>query len=76
MTTIVGIKLENRVQDSLEFQRVLTEFGCKIRTRIGLHQADEDKCSNYGLVLLEVIDNADVLVSQLVKFGEVQTMEF
>ncbi|MBP3925019.1 hypothetical protein J6E39_07250 [bacterium] len=76
MTTIIGIKLENRHLNSVEFQRVLMESGCAIRTRIGLHQADENKCSDTGLILLEVIDNAEELVSKLIPFGDVKTMEF
>lgn len=76
MTTIIGIKLENRHLTSVDFQRVLMEAGCTIKTRIGLHQADENKCSDTGLILLEVIDNAEELVTKLIPFGEVKTMEF
>jgi hypothetical protein len=35
---------------------VFTDFGCIIRTRIGLHDGlGADKCSNQGLILLELV---------------------
>ncbi|MEE3350385.1 MAG: hypothetical protein VZR09_10155 [Candidatus Gastranaerophilaceae bacterium] len=46
MTAIMGIMLENRIEESLKFQEILTECGCNIRTRIGLHPIGEYKCIN------------------------------
>ena len=49
MTAIMGIMLENRIEESLKFQEILTECGCNIRTRIGLHPIGEYKCINNGI---------------------------
>ena len=60
MKTIIGIKLNNRTISSSEFQNILSEFGCIIRTRIGLHDVDCGVCSNNGVILLEVINDEKV----------------
>ena len=76
MTTIIGIKIENRIDDSLKLQEILTSYGCYIKTRIGLHDMGEYKCLNYGIVLIEVIDKTNEIYDELSKFWEVQTMKF
>ena len=52
---ILGVHLTNRVRDAPSVQKILTQFGCNIRTRIGLHRTDEQRCSPEGLILLELI---------------------
>lgn len=76
MTTIIGISLENRMETALEFQRIVTEYGCGIRTRIGLHPTMTDVCLNRGIVLLEVTGEIDALKNELSKHWKIQTMEF
>ena len=77
MKTIIGVKLENRKSDAEEFQKIITEYGCAIKTRIGLHDAVGDMCSNSGIVLLEVIDeSASELFKELSKKWECKKMEF
>ena len=57
MTNIIGIKLAQRLENSQPFQEIITKYGCNIKTRIGLHNTTPVKCDNYGIVLLEVVDN-------------------
>lgn len=61
MTTILGIRLDNRSQTAIDFQKILTTFGCIIKTRLGLHDVAENKCAPNGLILLEVIDDAQAV---------------
>lgn len=75
-TTIIGVNLENRLESAIEFQKIITEFGCEIRTRIGLHPTKENTCSNRGIILLEVIGDAELLLLELSKHWEIQTMKF
>lgn len=75
-TTIIGVTLENRVETAVEFQKLITKFGCEIRTRIGLHPSREDICLNRGIVLLEVNGEAELLKEELSKQWKIQTMEF
>ncbi len=35
-------------------QACLTKYGCNIRTRLGIHDADATSCSPSGLVLVDV----------------------
>lgn len=60
MTTIIGIKLTNRLELSQEFQNIITKFGCAIKTRIGLHTTCSNVCANWGTILLEIIDDSKV----------------
>lgn len=53
-STIVAILQENRVETAPKVQDVLTEYGCYIRVRLGLHDAALDACSNTGLILLQM----------------------
>jgi hypothetical protein len=51
---IFGIHVQNRFQGVPAVQKLLTEYGCNIKTRIGLHQVSENLCSHQGLILLEM----------------------
>jgi hypothetical protein len=51
---IFGIHINDRVREVPDVQKVLTQYGCQIKTRIGLHYVDENLCSPRGLILLEM----------------------
>lgn len=55
MRCIVGALLTNRVENATNVQHVLTECGCYIKTRLGLHEAADNVCSPSGLILLEIV---------------------
>ena len=80
MTVILGIKLANRLDVAIEFQKVITKFGCAIQTRIGLHKTDTRYCASSGIILLEVIDHKIIsdLEQELLKIDniEIQRMTF
>ena len=80
MITIMGIRLDNRTQTAVEFQKTLTKFGCIIKTRLGLHDVDTNKCAPNGLILLEIIDDqeAKLFENELreIEGIEIQTMSF
>lgn len=76
ITTIIGVNLENREETSVKFQKILTKFGCEIKTRIGLHPSVGCVCLNRGIVLLEVSGEAEDLCAELQKYWDVQTMSF
>lgn len=57
MTTIIGIKVNNRIESAIAIQEILTVYGCVIKTRLGLHEEINGKCSPKGLLLLEIIDD-------------------
>ena len=51
---ILGVHVTSRVAQVPAVQKLFTEYGCSIRTRIGLHRVDENVCSPRGLILLEM----------------------
>lgn len=52
---IIGIRLVDRNHSAVEVQKVLTEFGCGIRTRLGLHDQEQSGvCSPSGILLLQL----------------------
>ena len=78
---IVGIHITDRASNASAVQGVLTNYGCSIRTRLGLHDTGEGFCSPSGVMLLEFVgDDAELAALQggLAKIVgiEVQTMVF
>lgn len=79
---IMGIQLQKRQETANEVQDLLTEYGCFIKTRLGVHHASADSCSEQGLIILEFIDKADNEAYELEKKlncisgVEVKKMEF
>jgi hypothetical protein len=55
---VMLIRAQKRREVVPALQQVLTEFGCLIMTRLGLHEAG-DTCSDEGLIILHLIDDAD-----------------
>ncbi len=51
---ILGIRATNRLTQSCKVQEILTEYGCQIKTRLGLHHVVEGECPIHGLILLEL----------------------
>ncbi|MCM8710117.1 hypothetical protein M2651_03620 [Clostridium sp. SYSU_GA19001] len=57
-TTIMALTLDPRTAQAPKVQSVLTNHGCAIRARIGLHEQSSDFCSEKGLILLQL--NSDL----------------
>jgi len=82
---IMGVQVQKRNNVVIpDVQPLLTEYGCYIKTRIGLHEASDDQktCSEEGLLVLELVkdagDTAEELAKRLGEIGgvTVKTMEF
>ena len=63
--TILGVHVAQRTKHTAKVQKILSDYGCSIRTRIGLHDAGGGFCSPNGLILLEVVDRAAALAAAL-----------
>ena len=78
---VMGICITNRVENAPELQKVLTECGCYIKTRLGLHEVNENLCAPSGLILLEVF-GGDKAIAEMeakllaIKGLQVQKMVF
>lgn len=51
---IMAILQENRIETAVKVQDILTEYGCHIRIRLGLHEANVSSCARDGLILLQL----------------------
>lgn len=53
---IIALAVDHRRENSEKLQQTLTQHGCKVKARIGLHEAG-DVCSEEGLIILHVVPN-------------------
>jgi hypothetical protein len=51
---IYGVHISDRVKSVPVVQKVFTDFGCSIRTRLGLHDVHDNYCSPSGMIVLEM----------------------
>ncbi len=68
---IMSVLTNNRVQNVNLMQNVLTESGCIIKTRLGIHDASENSCSNEGLIILNLIGSDDEIEKLECKLNEI-----
>lgn len=61
---IMIIRVSHRINSADKLQKVLTQYGCNIKTRLGLHEAGE-ACGVDGLIILQLVkgiqDNIDFM---------------
>ncbi|MBD3290282.1 hypothetical protein GF337_15870 [candidate division KSB1 bacterium] len=75
---IMGIHIQDRVKQAPEVQKLLTDYGCYIKTRLGLHEADDDVCAANGLILLELVGDqskSDDLAAKLNSYDGVDAQK-
>jgi hypothetical protein len=52
--TILVILIGKRKDAAVNVQKLLTAWGCLIKTRLGIHDGILDNCSDQGLLILEL----------------------
>ncbi|AKL97424.1 hypothetical protein [Endomicrobium proavitum] len=55
MANIIIISVEKRKTSAVPVQKLLTQAGCIIKTRLGIHDSPGDTCSDKGLIIIEVV---------------------
>ena len=60
MTVILGIKLPNKEENAVELQKILTDFNCIIKMRIGINNSSIF-CSSNGIILLQIESKENAL---------------
>ncbi len=68
---VMSVLTNKRVENVNEMQRVLTESGCIIKTRLGIHDASEDFCSNEGLIILNLVGSEEEIAALEQKLNEI-----
>lgn len=49
------IFMSTRQETAVQVQKILTGWGCLIKTRLGIHDGVLENCSDTGLVFLELL---------------------
>jgi hypothetical protein len=52
---ILLILIDKRREQAEKVQKILTGWGCIIKTRLGLHTGVLDECTDSGLVFVELV---------------------
>lgn len=72
---ILGVHITNRVKRVPDVQATLTQFGCHIRTRIGLHDADGRSCATCGLLILDLVGDEKKCNALAKKLARIEGIE-
>ena len=72
---IVLIKVDHRSSEAAKVQDILTEYGCNIKVRLGLHEVSKDFCANDGLIVLEVEGKDEELNGLVGKLNELNYIQ-
>ena len=62
---VVVIGVKHRREEADKLQKLLTEHGCEVKARLGLHEAGT-VCSDEGLIILQLVPD-DPLGDSMVK---------
>ena len=76
---IFGVHISQRTENVPAVQAALSKYGCSIRTRLGIHDADTTSCSPSGLLLVDVFGpEAEDFYKELssLKGVDLQRMDF
>jgi hypothetical protein len=72
---ILGVHITDRLEHAVDVQKVFTEYGCNIKTRIGLHDVDDRACSPSGVVLIEFFGTDGEASAMLAKLHGIEGVE-
>ncbi len=69
---VIGVK--HRREEADKLQKLLTEHGCEVKARLGLHEAGTE-CSDEGLIILQLVPDdpkAESMVDELNKLDGIK----
>ncbi len=72
---LVLLKVKARANHAPEVQKVLTEYGCNIAVRLGIHEITETTCSNDGLIILQVKPDQSAAEQMVAKLKTIPELE-
>lgn len=58
---ILIILIGKRRESAVNVQKILTAWGCWIKTRLGIHDGVLDNCTDEGLIICEVVGETEKL---------------
>lgn len=75
---IILIMIALRSKAAIEVQEILTTYGCLIKTRLGIHDHESNKCTESGMIIIEIIGDVskgNELVAKLEALEEVSVKD-
>jgi len=72
---IVGIHVTDRAKHAGAIQKVLTEYGTHIKTRLGLHDIGDAFSSPNGIIILEMVGGERPCLTILKKLAAIRGIE-
>ncbi len=72
---VVLVKIDHRSTEATKVQEILTQYGCSIKVRLGLHEVSQEFCANDGLVILEVEGDQQELNKMLEALNKVDYVQ-
>lgn len=73
--TIVAVHIDNRLEEALVVQKLLTEYGNQIKMRLGLHEIEANRSAPNGLLVLEMIPPAPRIAELMQKLNAIRGVE-
>ena len=52
---VLLVLIDHRKDSAVNVQKILTTWGCLIKTRLGIHDGVLDNCSDTGLIMMELV---------------------
>lgn len=72
---LLGILIKERQKAATKVQELLTQFGCSIKTRLGMHEATDDRCAPHGLIILELTGDKDEMMKLENALNDIESVE-
>lgn len=72
---VVLIKIDHRSSEAAKVQSILTQYGCNIKVRLGLHEVSKEFCANDGLVVLELDGKQEEISAMLSELNKVDYVQ-
>ncbi len=72
---VMLIKIDHRSSEAGKVQSILTNYGCNIKVRLGLHEVSKEFCANDGLVVLEVEGKQEEISAMLEELNKVDYVQ-
>lgn len=70
--SVLLILIGSRKDSAVNVQKVLTGWGCLIKTRLGIHDGILDNCSDQGLLILELVGDQSQKEEMARKIGVIK----
>lgn len=72
---IVGVHVQDRVNQAGPLQDIFTRFGCNIKTRLGLHEVHDNFCAATGIIVLEMVGEEREIDGMISELGALDGVE-